>query len=134
MSSGEPDGPADDRRRSWWTNLKQIVREARADPGARRARRVILILILIWILNFFDLLFTLLAHRIGGFKELNPMVRDLVDSTDGLILYKLATLLAGSTIILAFRRHRVTEVGCWGLAAVYTALAFLWVTYFAMIR
>jgi hypothetical protein len=121
-------------RRSWWSALLGAIRRARADALAGRARRVTLILVLVWILNVFDLIFTLLAHRLGNFRELNPMARGLLGRSDTLIACKLATVFAASVIIYAFRRHRVTEVGCWGLAGVYTVLAFLWGAYYAMIR
>lgn len=110
--------------------LGQAIRRFRGDATARRVRRVLLVLIWIWVLNIFDLSFTMIALKVGGFEELNPLARLYLHSPEVLTFFKLGTLLTASIVFLAFRRHRVTEVGCWGLAAVYTVLSFIWFAYY----
>ena len=92
------------------------------------------LLVLLWILNAFDLAYTILAHRIGGFEELNPFARGLLHPSWALVAFKLATVTLGTGILLALRRHRLTEGVCWGLCLIYTALAFTWMTYFSILR
>ena len=104
---------------------------APADAIAGRARRVVLMIIFIWILNIFDLSLTILAHEVGGFREVNPIARGLLNVSAKLVFFKLSTVTLATAILLAFRRHRLTEFACWGLCCVYTALAFRWMAYYA---
>ena len=118
--------------RSRWSGVTRAIRAVRADADACRARRVVLMVVFIWIVSVFDLTFTMLAHKLGGFRELNPVARSLLDSSDALIIWKVATVLAASLVFLALRKRRVTEIGCWGLAIVHTILAFLWAAYYTI--
>ena len=118
--------------RSPWSGVTGAIRRVRADAAACRGRRVVLMVVFIWIVSVFDLTFTMLAHKMGGFRELNPVARNLLDSSDALIIWKVATVLAASLVFLVLRRRRVTEVGCWGLAVVHTVLAFLWAGYYTI--
>ncbi|MDY6913874.1 MAG: DUF5658 family protein [Planctomycetota bacterium] len=104
---------------------------APADATADRARRVVLMIIFIWILNIFDLSLTILAHEVGGFREVNPIARDLLYISAKLVFFKLSMVGLATFILLAFRRYRLTEFACWGLCCVYTALAFRWMAYYA---
>ena len=103
--------------------MTDAVRRIRADTAGCRARRVVLMVVFIWIVSVFDLTFTMLAHKLGGFRELNPVARSLLDTSDALIIWKVATVFATSLVFLALRKRRVTETGCWGLAVVHTARA-----------
>ena len=106
------------------------LRRRRRDPQARRARRVLLALAFIWIVGLADLHLTLLACDIGGFIEVNPIARAFIAHPAAVIAYKLV-LMSSSTAVLAFyRRRRITEIGCWFLAAVYAALSFVWAAYY----
>ena len=98
-----------------------------------RSRRILSLLVLLWILNAFDLTYTILAHRIGGFFELNPFARMLLGTVWGLVLFKLILVGGGSIILLRLRRHRLTELVCWGLCLIYTALAFTWMAYYGVL-
>ena len=126
---GETAAGADGSR---WSNVAGAIRRARSDARASRARRVVLMVLFIWIVSAFDLTFTMLAHKLGGFKELNPMARHLLDKSEVLITYKVTMVFAASLIFLAFRRRRFTEIGCWGMAVVHTILAFLWAGYYTV--
>ncbi|HET6427657.1 MAG TPA: DUF5658 family protein [Phycisphaerae bacterium] len=131
--SGSPHPEAARRREPWWARARRAVRTARGQAHARRARRVALILIFVWIVNLFDLVFTLIACELGGFRELNPLVHEVLHKSEQLILYKVSTVFAATLIIWAFRRRRITEIACWGLSVVYTVLAFLWTSYYAIV-
>lgn len=106
------------------------VKHARSNPSASRARRVILILVLLWIANAFDLTFTLLAIRAGGFEEGNPIAAPLLNDPGLLTAFKLLTVLFASIIILKFRRRRLTEIGCWGLCLTYILVSTMWWIYY----
>jgi len=116
--------------RPWWSGVVAALRATRADAAAGRTRRIVLALAFIWIVTIFDLLFTILAHRIGNFQELNPIARGLLDVTEALIVYKLALVGVASIIFYVFRRHRLTELACWACCVVFTGLVFLWMAYY----
>ena len=100
----------------------------------RRARRVVLILVLIWMVSIFDLAFTLTGVDIGFFVELNPVARAFMSTSAGLTAFKLALVGLATAILFVLRRRLVTEVACWGLFIVHTALAFTWWEYYACFR
>ncbi len=102
---------------------------ARDDPRARRARRVTLMLILLWIANAFDLVFTLLAIKAGGFMEANPIAEPLINNAGMLVAFKVLAVLFASIIIFKFRKRFLTEIGCWGLCITYTLLSATWWLY-----
>jgi len=116
--------------RTRWDALKDALRRARNDVLACRSRRVVLMLVLLWILSGFDLVFTLLAQQIGDFREANPVARELLASPALLVAFKVSTLMYASAILLVLRRHWLTELGCWCLSVVYTGLSFAWFVYY----
>lgn len=113
-----------------WRRLKLWVALARRDPRARRARRVVLLLVLLGIVNAFDLTFTLMAAKTSRFVELNPFAAALVKNTAGLVAFKALLVLFAATVFLRFRRHRLTEIACWGLCGIYATLAGRWWVYY----
>ena len=96
---------------------------------AARTRRVVLILAWIWVLNLFDLSYTLLSQKTGDFEELNPVARLYTHSPAMLAFFKVGMVATGSIVLVAFRRRRFTEAACWGLGIVYTLLALFWFFY-----
>jgi len=100
---------------------------------ATRPRRVFSALVILWILNFFDLTYTIIANQIGGFEELNPMARLFLEPSWTLVAFKIGTVLFGSVILWTLRRHRITELVCWLLCLLYTGLAFTWVKYYSIL-
>lgn len=101
--------------------------------STRRARRVLILVLATWVLILFDLNFTLLACRIGGFEELNPLAQQFVDSEQALVMYKFALTLPATAIILLLRRKLLTEIGCWTLFAAHLALTAMWVSYYSLL-
>ncbi len=115
-------------RWAWWAQLRYGQ-----DPGARRSRRVIRMLLVLWLLNSIDLGLTLHAVELGGFEELNPFAAGLLHSPPMLIVFKLS-LVTLATVIFAFTRTRLmTEVACWGLCGLYAGLSILWAGYYSQV-
>jgi hypothetical protein len=96
-----------------------------------RPRRVLLVLAALWVINVFDLGYTLLESLYSGFIETNPVAARLIDAPpEALVAYKTALLGVSSTILLVYRRQRVSELGCWFLLAVYLYVAICWWLYY----
>ena len=116
------------------SQLYEAIRSLRRDPLAARSRRIVLLLVLVWIIGLFDLAFTVLARKIGGFEEANTIVARMVHVTGLLVAFKIATLFFASVILLKYRHRKFTEFSCWGICVVHMALAFLWLTYYAWLH
>jgi uncharacterized protein DUF5658 len=102
-----------------------------ADGLRDRATRVLAVLSLIWVLNFFDLSYTVLESSGRHFRELNPVAAALLESPIALVAYKAALVAVGSTILLLYRNVRVVEWGSWLVLAAYVWVAIRWSLYFA---
>jgi len=100
------------------------------DRPEARARRVILLVVFIWIVGLSDLCFTLLAQQTEGFSERNPVAARIVHAGSVLVAFKLGSLLLASIILLRFRRHWFTELSCWVMSFIHTALALIWSSYY----
>ncbi len=98
-----------------------------------RTRRVMLVLGLIWIVGVFDLVFTLMAVELGHFHEANPLARPMLSSPALLGAFKFGSLILASGIFLVCARHRIAELACWLVGAVYVALALVWMLYYALL-
>ena len=96
---------------------------------ATRGRRVISLLVVLWVLNFFDLAYTIHAHQTGQFFELNPVARGMLDSPWILAGFKCLAVALGSVILIALRRHRLAELAAWLLCLAYVALAIRWLNF-----
>ena len=89
-----------------------------------------LVLIFLWVLNVFDLLFTMLAHQIGYFEEVNPLARGLLGSPVALVAFKLAMLSFATGVFFVFRKRVLTEVACWCMTGTYIVLSVVWLKYY----
>ncbi len=92
---------------------------------------MIILVISVAILNLCDLVFTLRAVEIGYFRELNPIAAHFIHHAGHLTTFKCSVLAMASTVLLLFRRHLLTEIGCWVLLAVYSSLSVIWWMYFS---
>ena len=115
--------PADER---WLGRLTNFLHR---HVFGSRSRRVIVVLVFLWVLNIFDLTVTLVNVNAGGFQEANPIAATLLHSPAHLAAYKLTLVTAASIIFIAYRRSRIAEIGCWGACLVYLALAHVWQVY-----
>ena len=99
---------------------------------SHRSRRVLMMLAVLWVLNVCDLLFTIWAHEIGGFLEVNPVARCFLAAglLNNLVLYKLTMCLAGSLLLLKVRHHPLSEVGCIAGLGLYAYVSWLWFCYY----
>jgi len=92
-----------------------------------RSHRVICLVLAIWLLNGFDLTFTILAHEQGLLQEQNPVARRfLADGPAAVILFKVGLVLIGSYPLLRFRKARITEMASLIILIAYGLLAVHW--------
>ena len=97
-----------------------------------RPRRVLLLLAAIWVLNVFDLGYTLLESTRHQFVEMNPVAAPLIDAPARLLVaYKATLVVIGSALLLMFARHSTTEWACWFLLATYVYVGIRWSIYYA---
>jgi hypothetical protein len=81
----------------------------------------------IWLLNGFDLAFTILSHDQGMLHEENPFARHMLAyGTASIILFKIGLVLIGSYPLLRFRAARITELGSFVILLAYAVLAVHW--------
>lgn len=123
------------------TVQSSILENAQATPPRRRRpwrefrmtrpRRVLWVLAAVWVLNGFDLGFTMVAHAYGHFTELNPIAAGMLSQPWYLLTaFKFISLSAGSIILLLLSRHKVAELGSWLLLSAYLFVALRWYDYF----
>lgn len=97
-----------------------------------RPRRILLLLAGVWVLNAFDLGYTLLeASRRQFFVELNPVASALLGGPDHwVVAYKAGLVFLGSAILLTLRRFAIAELSCWLLFTTYCYVGGLWARYY----
>lgn len=101
----------------------------RARLIAARPRRVLLLLVGLWLTNLVDARLTLMAHGQGLLYELNPVASRLLDvSPTGVYVYKLLLVVAGSCLLWRCRRHRVAEMAAWCTTLAYVGVCVHWQT------
>jgi len=106
--------------RSWLDPIVEWAVEA-------RAHRVILLVLGIWLLNGFDLVFTILSHQNGVLDEENPVARHILQyGTSSIVLFKIGLVMIGSYPLLRFRTARITELGSIVILVAYAVLALHW--------
>ncbi len=107
-------------RRPWYAQWIDWIVEA-------RSHRVILLVMGIWLLNGFDLIFTILAHQQGMLQEENPIARLMLSyGTPSIVLFKIGLVFIGSYPLLRFRTARITELGTLVILVAYALLAVHW--------
>lgn len=99
------------------------------NPSRSGCRLVVRCVVLLVLLNAFDLACTLLAVQSGGFWELNPVAERLVNSVGHMILFKATLIAAGAAILLAFRQYRFTQHAAWWVCVFHMVLILRWATY-----
>ncbi len=112
------------RRPPWTARLVRWVVEA-------RSHRVICILVGIWLLNGFDLVFTIISHEQGLLREANPLASHMLQQgTLSIVLFKTGLVMMGSYPLLRFRTARISELAAYLIFAAYVVLALRWSIYF----
>jgi hypothetical protein len=103
----------------------------RSFPWLVRSRRILLVLAAVWIINVFDLGYTLLEALYSDFIEMNPLAAKLIGASPHVLVgYKTVLSAIGSAILLVCRRHRAAELGCWLLLGAYVCVAVRWWSYY----
>lgn len=102
------------------------------NPSRVCCRQVVWLVVLIVVLNQYDLLCTLLAHSAGSLWELNPFAYKLVDNTAVIAVFKIALTIGAASLLLAARRHRLAQIGSWWVGVLYTVLIVRWATFSSM--
>ncbi len=103
----------------WWRFEQWFV--------AARGNRVICFVMCIWLLNAFDLAFTLLSHQSGMLYEQNPLARQVLRLGPlSVMLYKLGLVAIGTYPLLKYRKFRISEMAAIIVVFVYSMLAIRW--------
>ncbi|MGB9626498.1 MAG: DUF5658 family protein [Phycisphaerae bacterium] len=116
--------------------MRAAVADNRGEGWCRRfhrnrPRRVLLLLAAVWIVQGFDLGFTLVAHQSGTFAELNPAGGWLLQRGPvAVIVFKAALVLLASVILWCGRTRLLSECLLWLVAAACVGLALRWRDYF----
>ncbi len=95
--------------------------------AAGRGRRVLYLIVGIWILNAFDLLMTIRAHADGVLDEANPIAQAVLPhGTAAMVIFKLGLVALATYSLIRFRRHRCTEVASALVLVAYLGVACQW--------
>lgn len=116
------------------TGRERTCRAWEAISKASRSRpiRLVLLLMGLWTVNGFDLILTLTAHGLGGFREANPVAAHVLAwSPTALVAFKISLIVLASAILLAARRRPSAEIAAWAALTVYTFVAVRWYLYYA---
>jgi hypothetical protein len=95
-------------------------------------RRLVWCVVLLVVLNVFDLACTAQALPTGGFLEANPVAHSLTRDVPLLVACKLAIIATCAASLLAFWRYRIAQAASWWASTVYTVLAIRWAVYHSM--
>lgn len=99
------------------------------NPSRTGCRLVVRCILLLVLLNAFDLGCTLLAVQAGGFWELNPVAERLVSSVGHMVVFKTSLIAAGAAILFIFRTYRFTQNAAWWVCIFHMVLMLRWATY-----
>ena len=88
-----------------------------------------LLLVGLWLLNAFDLMLTVTAQQLSGFNEGNPLGRLMLNHPYAVFAFKIGAVAFASAVLIVFRHHRLVELACWGICAVYVVLALIWMSF-----
>jgi hypothetical protein len=102
------------------------------DQSRVPCRQVIWLVVLIVVLNIYDLTCTLFAHGVGGLWELNPFVGHAMEQTSMVVTFKIALTVSAALLLLATRCHRLAQIGSWWASVLYTVLILRWITFNSM--
>lgn len=92
-----------------------------------RARRVLLFLAAVWLLNAFDLTMTICAQADGMLHEENPVARAVLrHGTPALTAFKFALVVCPTIVLFNYRRLLCAELASCLAAIVYAGVAFHW--------
>jgi hypothetical protein len=103
------------------------------DRSRASSYQVIYLVVLIVVLNFYDLICTLFAQGIGGLWELNPFAGHMAEFAPMIVTFKLALTIGAAILLLATRYHRLAQIGSWWAGVLYSVLILRWITFNSVI-
>ncbi|MFO1000602.1 MAG: DUF5658 family protein [Planctomycetaceae bacterium] len=89
-------------------------------------------LILVFVLSVLDLLWTILAIRTGGMREINPLGSHFVDDPMSMTLFKASATALAVFLLYTLRHHLLARKAAWWVCLVCTLVAARWVTFNSM--
>jgi hypothetical protein len=111
-------------------NLLLLCWSAIISFASGRGRRVMGLIVGLWILNAVDLRFTIFAHAANAFTpscELNPIAACiLAHGPWSLAAFKLGLLTASTVPLVILRRRRMVELAAGSIVLVYLAVVLHW--------
>ncbi|MCP4258145.1 MAG: hypothetical protein GY774_11710 [Planctomycetes bacterium] len=99
------------------------------NPSKTPCRQVIWLVILIIVLNIYDLVCTLFAQGVGGLWELNPFAGPLVENVPMIVIFKLSLTIGAAILLVVGRRLKVAQIGVWWAGVLYTVLIIRWTVF-----
>ena len=99
------------------------------DPSGPSCHQVIYLVVLIVVLNFYDLTCTLFAQGVGGLWELNPFAGHMMERTPIIVMFKLALTVGAAILLLVTRYHKLAQIGSWWAGVLYSVLILRWITF-----
>lgn len=95
--------------------------------AAARSHRVLCLVLGVWVLNIFDFILTITAHRQHLLHELNPLAKSLLTHGEPFLgLFKFGLLAIGTYALVKYRRERISELGCFVVLGSYVLVALQW--------
>lgn len=98
----------------------------------RSCRQVIWLVILLAVLNIYDLVCTVFATNVGALWELNPFAGSIINEDFSIIVFKLSLTVGAAILLLITRRRRLTQIGSWWAGVLYTVLILRWTMFNSM--
>jgi hypothetical protein len=96
-------------------------------PDRSRARRLLWLLLTVWVMNLFDLILTLTAWQQNFMVELNPLAAKILPhGTAAIVIYKLSLLGLGTAVLWHCRNHWATEPVVWAYVILCLGLSLWW--------
>ncbi len=123
-----------------------VIRAARLVRSAGRVRVVrpgypvvrhdysLVLLAALFVFNAFDLALTQSQIPRGNFNELNRFAAGFVDCPVQAAAFKSVLFLAGAIVLAHFRKHRLSQVGLFGLCVAYAGLMVWWNQYLTCVE
>jgi hypothetical protein len=90
------------------------------------SRQVIWLIVLIVVLNIYDLTCTLFAHGVGGLWELNPFAGSVIENAPMVVTFKISLTIGAAILLLLGRRLKLAQIGVWWISVLYTVLIIRW--------
>jgi hypothetical protein len=127
MHAGFPKTPALLDNGSPDTRFPSWPQRAFSRIANSRAKRVVYLLLGIWVLNAFDVALTIRAQADGMLYEQNPLARRiLVMGAPAILLFKVALVASATYVLYTFRRFRCAEFATALILLAYVGVAFQW--------